>query len=127
MSENCDVIVFFQIYGQFAAIQKPDCGNMVYETYIFTNSSLLSYKTWKQNQKIFNAALILLLCVKLLFLQKNAKFLQKNADISKITGVLVLKGILSETTCACALTYKSIILTSFRSVFNHFEGLYLRG
>ena len=45
MSENCDVIVFFQIYGQFEAIQKSDCGNMVYETYIFINSSLLSYKT----------------------------------------------------------------------------------
>ena len=57
MSENCDVIVFFQIYGQFAAIQNTDSGNVVYKTYIFTNSSLLSYKTWKQNQKIFNAAL----------------------------------------------------------------------
>ena len=24
MSENCDVIVFFQIFGQFRAVQRPD-------------------------------------------------------------------------------------------------------
>ena len=32
MSANCDM-VFFQIYGQFAAIEKPDSGRMVYKTY----------------------------------------------------------------------------------------------
>ena len=30
MSGNCDVIVFFPIYGQFAAIRKPDSGRMFY-------------------------------------------------------------------------------------------------
>ena len=49
MSANSDVIVFFPIYGQFAAIRKRDLGRMVYKTCIFTNSNLLSYKTWKQN------------------------------------------------------------------------------
>ena len=29
MSENCDVIVIFSIYGQFEAIQKPDSGHIV--------------------------------------------------------------------------------------------------
>ena len=28
MSENYDVIYFFQIYGQFGAIRKPDSGRM---------------------------------------------------------------------------------------------------
>ena len=42
--ENCDVIVAFPIYGQFEAIQKPDFGCMVCKAYIFSNSSLLSYK-----------------------------------------------------------------------------------
>ena len=42
MSANCDVIVFFPIYGQFSAIRKPDSGCMVNETYIFINSSLSS-------------------------------------------------------------------------------------
>ena len=42
MSANCDVIVFFSIFGQFAAIQKPDSGHMVYKTYVFINSNLLS-------------------------------------------------------------------------------------
>ena len=49
MSANCDVVVFFPIYGQFAAMQKPDSGCMVYKTYIFINSDLLSERTWKQN------------------------------------------------------------------------------
>ena len=34
-------------------------------------------------------------------------FLQKNADIGKIKGVLVLKGIFSETTPVCVLTYQT--------------------
>ena len=53
----------------------------------------------------------LLLWVKVLFLPKNA-------DISKIESAFVLKGILSETTYLCVLTYQfkvsSVILTSFR-------------
>ena len=44
VSENCDVIVIFTIYGQFGAIQKPDSGHRVCKTYVFINSNLLSYK-----------------------------------------------------------------------------------
>ena len=44
MSANCDVIVIFFIYGQFGVIWKPDSGRIVYKTYIFINSDLLSYK-----------------------------------------------------------------------------------
>ena len=32
MSANCDVIGFFPIYGQFAAIRKPDSKRMVDKT-----------------------------------------------------------------------------------------------
>ena len=49
MSENCHVIVIFPIYGQFGAIWKPDSARTVCKTYIFINSNLLSYKSWKQN------------------------------------------------------------------------------
>ena len=49
MSANCDVIVFFPIYGQFAAIRMPDSGRTVYNIYVFINNNLLSYKTLKQN------------------------------------------------------------------------------
>ena len=49
MSVNCDDIVIFFIYGQFGAIRKPDSRRMVYKTYIFINSDLLSYKHWGQN------------------------------------------------------------------------------
>ena len=45
ISANCDVIVFFPIYSQFAAIRQPHSGRVVYKTYVFINSNLLSYKT----------------------------------------------------------------------------------
>ena len=49
MSENCDVIVIFPIYGQFGAIRKPDSGRIICKTYVFINSYLLPYNNWKQN------------------------------------------------------------------------------
>ena len=83
MSTNYDVTVIFPIYGQFGAIRKPDFGLIVCKTYIFITSNLLSYKNWKQNWKISNTALTILLGVK----QKKNK---KKTDISKIKWVLVL-------------------------------------
>ena len=41
MPSNCDVIVIFQIYGQFRAIWKPDSGRIALKTFIFINSNLL--------------------------------------------------------------------------------------
>ena len=66
-----------------------------------------------------NIALTLLLWVKVLFLPKNAEFLQKHAEICKIKEVLVLKGIFSKTAYVCVLAYQissliSIIVTSFK-------------
>ena len=46
MSANCDIIVFFPIYGQFGLIQKLDFKRIVRKTYIFIKSNLLSYKNW---------------------------------------------------------------------------------
>ena len=86
MSENCEAIVTFWIFGQFRAVRRPDSIDRVCKSYVFSNSNLLSYKNWKQNYKIFNAALTLLLWVQVLFWAKNAIFLQKNAEISKIKG-----------------------------------------
>ena len=49
MSEYCDVIATFSIYGQLGEIWKPKSGRIICETYIFINSNFLSYKNWKQN------------------------------------------------------------------------------
>ena len=102
--ENCDIIVIFPVYGQFGAIGTPDSGRIVCKVYIFFNSNFVLYKNWKQNWKIKNAALTLLIWVKVLFCPKNADLLQKSAGISKIKKALVLKGIHSETTYVCVLT-----------------------
>ena len=61
ISGNCDVIVIFWIVSQFGAVRRPDSGHSVCKSYVFSNSSLLSYKNWKQNLKISNTALTLLL------------------------------------------------------------------
>ena len=67
MSGSCGVIVIFLIYGQFGAMRKPDFERIVFKTYFFINTNM-----------------IVLLWIKVLFLSKNADFLQKkNADISK--------------------------------------------
>ena len=42
MSVYYDIIAIFPIYGHFAAIRRPDSGYMVYKTYIFINSNLLT-------------------------------------------------------------------------------------
>ena len=45
MLTNCDLAVFFLIYGQFVVIRKLDSGRMLYITYIFIKNNLLSSKT----------------------------------------------------------------------------------
>ena len=82
MSAKWDVIVSFPIYDQFRAIRKPDSGCIVCKTYMFINSNLLFYKNWKQNWKALTQHIIVL--SKGTTFTKNADFLQKNADISKI-------------------------------------------
>ena len=68
------------------------------------------YLTKAENiTKICYTALIPLLWIKVLFLEKNADFLKKNADISKIKVFSVLKIIFSETT----FQVSSTIITSF--------------
>ena len=44
MLGNCDVMVIFRIFGQFGAIWRPDSGNRVCKSYLFSNSNLFSYK-----------------------------------------------------------------------------------
>ena len=44
MSENCDVIVIFRIFGQFGAVRRPDSGHRICKSYVLSNSNLLSYK-----------------------------------------------------------------------------------
>lgn len=48
-TENCDLIVFFTVYSQIAAIVTPESRRMVYKSYISMKSNLLPHKNWKQN------------------------------------------------------------------------------
>ena len=49
VSENCDVIVFFPIYGQFAAIRDLDSGRMIFQT--FTFSLIISFYLTKTENR----------------------------------------------------------------------------
>ena len=44
MSGNCDVIVIFRTFGQFGAVQGPDSGHRVCQSYMFSISNLFLYK-----------------------------------------------------------------------------------
>ena len=44
MSEHFDLIVIFRIFGQFGAGRRPNSGQRVCKSYVFSNSNLLSYK-----------------------------------------------------------------------------------
>ena len=44
MSDYCDVIVIFPIFGQFGAIRRADSKRTVCKAYIFINGNLLSCK-----------------------------------------------------------------------------------
>ena len=44
MSENCDIIAIFSIYGQFGAIRKLDSRRKFCKNYVFISNNLLSYK-----------------------------------------------------------------------------------
>ena len=51
MPANCDVIVIFTIYVQFAAIWKRGSGSIICETYIFINSYFCLTKTENRTKK----------------------------------------------------------------------------
>ena len=57
ISENCETIFIFPIYGQFLAIRKSDSGGILQKL--------------KTKQNISTTALILLLWVKVIFLPKE--------------------------------------------------------
>ena len=49
ISENCDVIINFPIFGHLGPIRNPDSEHRACKIYLFINNNLLSYKNWKQN------------------------------------------------------------------------------
>ena len=44
ISENCDVIINFPIFGHLGPIRNPDSEHRVCKIYLFINNNLLSYK-----------------------------------------------------------------------------------
>ena len=51
MSESCDVIVVFRIFGQFGAFRRPDSGHRVCKSYVFSNSSFCLTKPENRTKK----------------------------------------------------------------------------
>ena len=73
---RCEVIIFFPIYGEFAATGKPELENFQHSSHTIDSSKGIIFV-------------------------KICRFFAKNADISKIKGVLLLKVIFSEITYVC--------------------------
>ena len=85
MSENCEVIVIFRSFGQFEAVWRPDSGHEPAEVMFSVTVTFGLTKTESRTKKSLTQ-LSHLLWVMVLFWTKNANFLQKDADISKIKG-----------------------------------------
>ena len=49
MSKNCEVIAILRIFDQFGEVRRPEFGHRVCKSYVFSNMSLYSYKSCKQN------------------------------------------------------------------------------
>ena len=79
---------------------------MVYKTYIFINTNLSSYITWNRTKKSQTELLYYCFGKGTIFVKKMLILCKKNTGISKIKGILVLKGLFSKTTYACVLSYQ---------------------
>ena len=89
---------------------------MIYKTYIFINGSLYLTELENRTKNLYHSSYTTALSKGTTFAEKNAEFLQKNVDISKIKQALELKSIFPETTYVYFCTkfqVPSIILTSF--------------
>ena len=68
-------------FNLWPILSSPEAGYIACVTYIFFNSNLLSYRNWKQDWKISNTAVTILLWVKVLLLPENAKIMQTSAKL----------------------------------------------
>ena len=98
----CDVIVIFQIYGQFRAIQKHRISDEESAKLAFSLKVTFILQKLKTKLKNFWHSCHNIALSKGIIFAKKADFLQKmNTDISKIKRTLVLQSIFFETTCVC--------------------------
>ena len=51
LSEDCDVIVIFRIFGHFGAVRGADSGHRVCKTYVFINRTFSLAKTENKTKK----------------------------------------------------------------------------
>ena len=104
MLVNCDIIVFFPIYGlQPSGIWIPDACFLK-----LTFSLIVTFHLTKpENRTKKSLTQLSYYCFeeRYYFCQKILFFCKKNTDISKIKSILVLKGIFSETKDMRVLTY----------------------
>ena len=97
----CDVIVIFQIYGQFRAIQKHRISDEESAKLAFSLKVTFILQKLKKLKNFSHSCHNIALSKGIIF-AKKADFLQKkNTDISKIKRTLVLQSIFFETTCVC--------------------------
>ena len=107
---SCRHIVTSLSFFQFMANLQPSGMRIldVWSAKLIFSLEITFYltKTENRTKKFLTQLSLLLIWLKVLFLLKNAEFLLKNRDISKIKKVLVLKSIFSKTTYVCVLTYQ---------------------
>ena len=101
MMMSCQKIVMSSFFGFLASLEQS--GGWIPDTesakFMFSLIVTFCLRKTENRTKKPNTAL-----TRQFFGQRNAIFFAKNADISKLKGAQVLKGIFSETTYGCART-----------------------
>ena len=110
MSSNCDVNVFFSIYGKLSPVGKPGSGRMVIKPkFSLTITFHLA--------ELENSYVIIALNKGTISAKKCRFFTKKKEKNADVKGVLVLKGLFSEATYVRVLSYQ---ILSFKHNVNEF-------
>ena len=97
MSLNHDVIIVFLIYCWFGAIRELDSVCMVCNSYIVINFNLYPLSKMKTELNVKHSSHTIIALNKGTIFAKKCWFYIKNVDMGKVKGIMVLKGIFSET------------------------------
>ena len=86
ISENCDVIVIFRIFGQFRAVRRPDSGHRVCKSYVSVTVTFPLTKNENRNRKSLTQLSHYCFEQRYFFGQKTLLFCRKMLTSAKMLG-----------------------------------------
>ena len=123
LSENCDVIVTFRIFGQFGAVRRADSGHRVCKIYVFINRTFSLAKTENRTKKSLTQLSHYFFQWRYFLGEKTLIFCKKKLTLGKWRGPSYQKAYFLKLNTDLYLRAKfevsSVILWSFRQGLIH--------